>query len=92
MQDHINQLDKIVKQLARIREVMSDKNVAITLLESLPNAYEILKGTLSNGSEAFTYELVKTRALEEEDRLARKDTNGTNENVALASKKKGKDK
>src|SRR3954470_9609604 len=93
MQQHINRLTEIVAQLAGVGETITDRSIAITLLDSLPKSYDMLKVSLGNIPEKITAELVKTRALQEEARLKEETEGDENESTALISnKKKGKGK
>src|SRR6184192_3886472 len=46
MQQHINRLTKIIAQLAGVSEMITDRSIAITLLDSLPKSYDMLKVSL----------------------------------------------
>ena len=94
IQQHINKLNEIVKQLASIREKISNRSIAMTLLSSLPKSYNMLKVSLGNTPDKITTDLIKQWALEEEARIKEEDSDvEMSENVALFSQKgKGKAK
>jgi hypothetical protein len=86
MQQHINKLDDIIRQLGGIGVSYPDDEVAMTLLDSLPESYSTLVVVLESMNEVTT-EFVKTRLLQEENR---RQESSSNENSALLSKKSNK--
>jgi hypothetical protein len=83
MQEHISKLDDTIRQLGGIGVNYPDDEVAMTLLDSLPESYSTLVVILESMSEV-TSEFVKTRILQEE---ARRKESTTNENTAFFGKK-----
>src|SRR4051794_39537055 len=92
MQDHINELMDIVDRLAGVGEVLTDRSIAMSLLDSLPRTYDMLKVSLGNTPDIITADLVKTRALQEEAQLNEESRKETGENAALVSKTKDNSK
>ena len=74
----------LIEQLAGIDVDITDDDIAMTLLASLPKSYEALIVMLGSRSDELTSEFVKSQLLQEE---ARQNEGMSNENAALLSKK-----
>ncbi len=68
MQEHITRLSEMAEQLEAIGAEVSDGDMVMTLLCSLPSSYEMLIVSLETRSEDLTASFVKTRLLQEEVR------------------------
>jgi hypothetical protein len=67
MQDHINTVRNLSEQLSAIGVPISDGDLAITLLCSLPESYDFVAIALESRPEAdVTFDVVSTRLLAEE--------------------------
>lgn len=89
MQEHINKVTTLSEQLEAIGAKISDEDIAMTLLCSLPQSYENLIVALESRADSLTAEIVRTRLLQEEARRKENDP-ARHEEAALLAKNKGK--
>ena len=75
----------LIEQLAGIDVDITDDDIAMTLLASLPKSYEALIVMLGSRSDELTSEFVKSQLLQEEAR--QNEGMPLNDNAALLSKK-----
>ena len=68
MQAHINKIMMLAEQLDAIGAGVSDEDIAMTLLCSLPESYENLIIALESRADGLTSEFVRSRLLQEEAR------------------------
>ncbi|PWA44734.1 hypothetical protein CTI12_AA523970 [Artemisia annua] len=71
MNDHITSFNQLVTDLMNINEVFKDQDLALILLGSLPEEYELLETTLLNGKDDVSLSEVCTALYSKE--LRRKD-------------------
>jgi len=89
MQQYINKVITLAEELEGIEAPVSDEDIAMTLLCSLPESYENLIVALESRADDLTAEFVQARLLQEEAR--RKETNTVKqEDSAFFLKNKGK--
>jgi gag-polypeptide of LTR copia-type len=86
IQDHISELDNIVRQLISMGITIGEKEQAMTLLDSMPQSYQNLVIVLE-GLDNPSPEDIKARLLQEE---ARRNLNSSNGDAAFTSKKNAK--
>jgi gag-polypeptide of LTR copia-type/Domain of unknown function (DUF4219) len=83
MQDHINEIMTLAEQLDAIGATVSDEDIAMTFLCSLPDSYENLIVALESRADNLTAEFVRTRLLQEEARRNENDTTKRNESAFI---------
>lgn len=88
MQEHINKVTTLAEQLEAIGATISDDDIAMTLLCSLPESYESLLVALESRTDNLTAEIVRTRLLQEEAR--RKENTVKEESAFFVKGGKGK--
>jgi len=91
MQDHINQIHELADRLASIGSPVSEEDILLVLLASLPSTYDNVVVALETKSSALTVDLV-TSALLNEERRQSGDTDQPAADSTLAAHAKGKTK
>lgn len=86
LQSHINLVRDLADQLEAIGAGVSDEDMAMTLLCSLPDSYDYLIVALeSRNSEDLTFDFVSTRLLSEEKRKGESMNVSINANIVSGS-------
>ena len=65
MKEHLNKMTDLAKQLEGIRARLSNQNIAVLILNSLPKSFKHLISTMES-SKMITSEYVKVHLLQEE--------------------------
>ena len=91
MKDHLDELYKLILDLENVSIILDDEDMALILLNSLPNSYEHFVDTLLYGRQTLTLKDVKN-ALESKDLKKRADGKDQITGDGLVAKAKTKKK
>ena len=89
--DHVNAFQGIINQLSSMGISFEDEVRALLLLGSLPDTWETLKVTLCNSAPngVVTWNLVKTKVLNEEVRRIAEKRNSSSHSEVLVTESRG---
>ena len=88
VEQHVNSLKEIAEELESIKSSVSEEDLVLVILGSLPEAYNNLITSLESRADSLDLEFLMTRLLHEERKLQEQGTVNKNQEAALYSKQK----